>query len=138
MTDAVVPRLILCHKQKTSARTRFLRFPETVMAFAPLPAPATLAAQIGPVRPHPTAHLRAAEAKLGLTAGAIEAVADFDVDVDTPDGTIPVLLAAFTGIDPPFAAAEAVGARFSAITEARGLPQVELDLLRKAYEILIG
>lgn len=138
VTDAVVPRLILCHKQKTSARTRFLRFPETVMAFAPLPASARLAAEIGSVRPHPTAHLRAAEEKLGLPVGAIEAVADFDVDVNTPDGPVPVLLAAFTGIDPPFAAAETVGARFAAITEARGLPEVELDLLRKAYEILIG
>jgi hypothetical protein len=49
-----------------------------------------------------------------------------------------VLFRSFTSIDPPFAAAEAIGGRFIAITEARGLPPVELDLLRKAYEILIG
>lgn len=131
-------RLILFHKQTTSARTRFLRFADTVLAFGPLPAPANVAAEAGPVRPHPAAYLRAAEQKLVLPAGSLEAVPDFSHDVETPDGTVPVLLAAFTSIDPPFAAAEAIGGRFVAITEARGLPPVELDLLRKAYEILIG
>jgi hypothetical protein len=131
-------RLILFHKQKTSARTRFLRFADTVLAFGPLPASATLNADAGAVRPHPSAHLHAAEARLGLPAGSLEAVADFQLDVDTPDGTLPVLLAGFTSIDPPFAAAEAIGARFAPITEARGLPPVELELLRHAYEVLIG
>jgi hypothetical protein len=58
--------------------------------------------------------------------------------VATAEGALPVLLAAFTSIDPPFAAAEACGGRFAAITEARGLPPVELALLRRAYEVLIG
>jgi hypothetical protein len=138
VTEVVAPRLILFHKQKTSARTRFLRFADTVLAFGPLPVSAQLAAEAGSVRPHPAAHLHAAEQKLGLPAGSLEAIPDFSHDVDTPDGAVPVLLAAFTSIDPPFAAVEAIGGRFVAITEARGLPAVELDLLRKAYEILIG
>jgi hypothetical protein len=90
------------------------------------------------VRPHPAAHLRAAEERLSLPAGSLESVADFSADVATTDGTVPVLLAGFTSIDPPFAAVEAIGARFVAITEARGLPAVELELLRRAYEVLIG
>jgi hypothetical protein len=140
VTDATgcAPRLILCHKQKSSARTRFLRFAESVVAFAPLPASATVAAETGTVRPHPAAPLRAAEERLALPAGSLEVVNDFLFDVDTPDGSVPVLLAAFTSIDPPFTAAEAVGGRFVAITEARGLPNVELELLRRAYEVLIG
>jgi hypothetical protein len=133
-----VPRLILFHKQKTSARTRFLRFADTVLAFGPLPAAAKLNVEPGSVRPHPAAHLHAAEERLSLPAGSLEAVADFQMDVDTPDGIVPVLLAGFTSIDPPFAAAEAIGARFAPITEARGLPPVELELLRHAYEVLIG
>jgi len=139
MDGGGVPRLILFHKQKSSARTRFLRFADTVLAFGPLPASATLLTEdAGSVRPHPAAHLRAAEARLALPAGSLEPVPDFQCDVETPAGTVPVLLAGFTSIDPPFAAAEAVGARFSPITEARGLPAVELELLRRAYEILIG
>jgi hypothetical protein len=136
--EGAAPRLILFHKQKSSARTRFLRFTDTVVAFAPLPASATLNAESGSVRPHPAAHLRAAEERLSLPAGSLESVADFSADVATTDGTVPVLLAGFTSIDPPFAAAEAIGARFAPITEARGLPAVELELLRRAYEVLIG
>lgn len=132
------PRLLLFHKQKTSARTRFLLFADTALAFAPLPAAAVLAAENGRVRPHPVVHLHAAEQRLGLPAGALEAVADFAVDVDTPSGSVPILLAGFTSIDPPFAAAEAIDARFAPITEARGLPPLELELLRRAYEVLIG
>jgi hypothetical protein len=115
--DGAAPRLILFHKQKTSARTRFLRFADTVLAFGPVPA---------------------AEVRMALPAGSLEIVDDFRMDVDTADGTVPVLLAGFTSIDPPFAAAEAIGARFAPITEARGLPPVELELLRHAYEVLIG
>ncbi len=138
MTNGAAPRLILFHKQKTSARTRFLRFADTVLAFGPLAASATLCAETGVVHPHPAAHLRAAEERLALPAGSLEAVADFDAGVATPDGTVPVLLAGFTSIDPPFAAAAEIGARFASITEARGLPAIELELLRRAYEILIG
>jgi hypothetical protein len=133
------PRLILFHKQKTSARTRFLRFADTVLAFGPLPASAKLLPEdTEPVRQHPAAHLRAAEERLALPIGSLEPVPDFHIDVATEEGPVPVLLAGFTSIDPPFAAAEAVGARFAAITEARGLPAVELELLRRAYEVLIG
>jgi hypothetical protein len=132
------PRLILFHKQKSSARTRFLLFADTALAFAPLPASATVATATGTVRPHPAAHLNAAEQRLALPVGSLEAVTDYAVDVDTVDGVVPVLLAGFTSIDPPFAAAEAIGARFAPITDARGLPSVELALLRQAYEVLIG
>jgi hypothetical protein len=115
--SGAAPRLILFHKQRSSARTRFLRFADTVLACGPLPA---------------------AEERMALPSGSLEIVADFQRDVDAGAGTVPVLLAGFTSIDPPFAAAEAIGARFVAITEARGLPPVELELLRHAYEVLIG
>jgi hypothetical protein len=139
MAAGGAPRLILFHKQKTSARTRFLLFAETVLAFGPLPASARLLPEnAGTIRLHPAAHLHAAEERLGLPAGSLEPVADFHLEVEADDGAVPVLLAGFTSIDPPFAAAEAIGAHFAPITEARGLPAVELELLRRAYEILIG
>lgn len=134
------PRLILVHKQRTSGRVRFLCLASGVVAFAPLPALAALRDEdYSPtVHCHPTALIREAEVHLGLPEGAIEAEAEFAAWVDTPDGDIPVLLGAFTAIDPPFAAAERSAGRFIALTESRSLGEVERNLLRRAYEYLLG
>jgi len=51
---------------------------------------------------------------------------------------VPVLLAYFTTIDPPFAAAESIGGKFIAMTEARNLAEIERNLLRRVYEYVIG
>ncbi|MBK7415405.1 MAG: hypothetical protein IPJ38_10185 [Dechloromonas sp.] len=69
---------------------------------------------------------------------AIEPVAEFQAWVDTPEGDVPVLLASFAGIDPPFAAAERTKSRFIAMTESRQLSEVERNLLRRAYEHVLG
>jgi hypothetical protein len=133
-------RLILAHKQKTSARVRFLRFAHGLTAFTPLPTLSALLEEVPPARveAHPVQYLRQAEARLGLTAGDLAFEAEFSAAVDTPEGPLRVRLATFTGIDPPFAAAEALGGRFIAITEARGATSVELELLRQAYSVLLG
>lgn len=134
------PRLIVLHKQSTSARVRFMSFGESVLAFSPLPDLAVLRDEdYSPtVQFHPTAALRAAEKQLDLPVGGLEPVPEFCVWVDTPGGDQAVLLAACTSIDPPFAAAEKQGGKFIAITEARRLPLVERELLRRAYEHLLG
>ncbi|NJD24170.1 MAG: hypothetical protein FIB06_02085 [Betaproteobacteria bacterium] len=135
-----LPRLILLHKQKTSGRVRFLCLASGVVAFAPLPEPSALYedAYDPPLRCHPVAALREAEVRLGLPEGAIEPEAEFRAWVDTPAGDVPVLLGSFAGIDPPFSAAERGGGRFIALTEARGLSEVERNLLRRAYEHVLG
>lgn len=134
------PRLILLHKQATSGRVRFLCLSSGVVAFAPLPALAALRDEdYSPtVQCHPTAVVREAEVHLGLPEGAIVPEADFQAWVDTPEGDVPVLLGAFAGIDPPFAAAERTNSRFIAITESRQLSEVERNLLRRAYEHVLG
>ncbi|WP_153145910.1 hypothetical protein [Dechloromonas sp. H13] len=137
---SVLPRLILMHKHRTSGRVRFLCFSAGVIAFSPLPALAALRDEdYSPtLRFHPTAVVREAEIHLGLPEGAIEPVAEFSAWVDTPAGDVPVLLAAFADIDPPFAAAERTRSRFIAITESRLLSEVERNLLRRAYEHVLG
>ncbi len=135
------PRLILAHKQRTSARLRFLLFSHGLTAFAPLPALSTLDeadARESTLAYHPVAWLRAAETRLGLPAGSLKLETEFDATVSTPDGPVVVLLASLETIDPPFAEAAALDARFIAITEARGRPPVELELLRRAYACLLG
>lgn len=140
MTPAILPRLLLLHKQKTSGRVRFLCFTSGVLAFSPLPALAALRDEdYSPkIQFHPTAVMREAEIHLGLPEGAIEPEAEFSAWVDTPAGDLPVLLGVFTAIDPPFAAAERTRSRFIAITEARQLSEVERQLLRRAYEHVLG
>jgi hypothetical protein len=135
-----LPRLIFLHKQATSGRVRFLCLSSGVVAFKPLPGLSALRDEnYSPtLQFHPTAVVREAEIQLGLAEGAIEPVADFQAWVDTPDGDVPVLLAAFAGIDPPFAAAERIHGRFIAITESRQLSEVERNLLRRAYEHVLG
>lgn len=135
-----LPRLIILHKQSTSARVRFMALGESVLAFSPLPEPATLHAEdfSSKVQFHPVAAIRAAEKNLGLGEGDLEPVPEFCLWLDTPAGDQAVLLAACTSIDPPFAAAEKLGGKFIAITEARRLPLVEREILRRAYEHLLG
>lgn len=134
------PRLILLHKQKSSGRVRFLCFSSGVVAFSPLPALSALRDEdYSPtVQIHPTAVMREAEIHLGLDEGAIEAEVEFAAWVDTPAGDVPILLGTFASIDPPFAAAERTNSRFIALTEARFLSEVERDLLRRAYEHVLG
>ena len=134
------PRLILLHKQATSGRVRFLCLPYGVVAFEPLPSLAAMRDEdYSPtVQIHPTAFIREAEVRLGLPEDAIQAEADFQAWVDTPAGDVPVLLGAFASVDPPFAAAERARGRFIAITESRALTDVERQLLRRAYEHVLG
>ena len=133
-------RLILTHVQSTSARVRFLRFAHGLCAFSPLPALSAFDedAPVPQVVHHPAQYLHAAETQLGLAAGSLRHEPEFNAMVETPDGPIAVHLAAFTTIDPPFEAAEAMGGRFIAITEAHGCAPVELALLRAAYTAVMG
>lgn len=143
MTASTEPRLIMFHKQKTSARTRFLRLSNgSVCGFTPLPTLAELLDEADgtadKVARHPGALVHGAETRLGLPAGSLEAMGDFHAKVDVAGGPVSVFLAGFTTEDPPFAAADAVGGRFIDLPEARQLPASELQLLRLAYEYLLG
>ena len=137
--DASKARLILYHKQSTSARTRFLRLDYGgICAFEPLP---TLSSYIDDddfdnddnIRLHPAQLISDAEQRMGLKNGGLAADGDYHARVDTPDGIVHVYLARFTAVDPPFETAENIGGKFIALTEARGRPPAEMELLRQAY-----
>jgi hypothetical protein len=137
-------RIIFFHKHGTSARTRFLRFEDdTVCAFAPLPELSAVFEELDtPPQPavesHPAMLLKKGAERLSLPGSALELEGEYNMWVDAPGGAIRVLLVRFTDIDPPFEAAEAIGARFIDLTQARDLPGAELLLLRKAYEVILG
>ena len=134
------PRLILLHKQATSGRVRFLCSGSSLFGLGPLPEGAALHADdhTPAILPHPAAPLREAEIRLGLPEGSLRSEADFQAWLSTPDGDIAVLLGVFTDIDPPFAAAERHAGRFIALTETRGFGELERQLLRRAYEHVLG
>jgi hypothetical protein len=87
---------------------------------------------------HPALVLRDAEIRLGLPSGSLEMESGFRCEVAAGDERTQVFLARFTSIDPPFATAQTSGASFIDLTQARGLPPVELDLLRRSYERILG
>jgi hypothetical protein len=138
-----IPRLVMFHKQSTSARTRFLVLDYGgVCAFGGLPDLSQLV-EMGEesqeaLAHHPASVIRRTERELGLASGSLESEKGFRARVDTPEGLIEVFLARFTSIDPPFEWAEQQGAKFIDLTQARGLPVVELQILRRAYEQILG
>jgi hypothetical protein len=135
--------LILYHKQSTSARTRFLRFAHGgVCGPEALPADSTVDDPSGGIAAtlltHPGMLLRAAETSLNLVRGSLASDAGFHCRVSSGADSGDVYLAHFTSIDPPFDSAEAAGAAFIDLTQARGLAPAELALLRLAYEHVLG
>jgi hypothetical protein len=131
------------HKQSTSARTRFLLLDYGgVCAFDGLPELSQLVeADEVPAQTlahHPSSVVSQAESELRLAVGSLESERGFRAKVDAPGGLIEVFLARFTTMDPPFEWAEQHGARFIDLTQARGLPAVELQILRRAYEQILG
>ncbi|MDG4559915.1 hypothetical protein E4P82_07475 [Candidatus Competibacter phosphatis] len=138
-----VPRLVMFHIQSTSARTRFLMLNHgSICAFGGLPSLSKLVEVSEKthetVAHHPASVIGRAERELGLVAGSLVNERDFRAKVNTPDGLIEVFLARFNSIDPPFEWAAEHGAKFIDITQARGLPTVELQILRRAYEQILG
>jgi hypothetical protein len=136
------PRLIMYHKQSTSARTRFLKLAYGgVCGFAALPPEAMIDEAPGAsakVVTHPAAVLRDAEVHLGLPSGSLEAEQGFRCAIAVGARRTEVFLARFTSMDPPFETASAHGSTFIDLTQARGLPPIELELLRRAYERILG
>lgn len=137
------PRLILYHTQEISARTRFLRFDHGgVCGFRALPEGLALADPTteggGKLVSHPAFLLRDAEERLQLSAGTLEVQVDYRCTLVSSTERIEIMLARFTTLDPPFAEVAAVGGAFISLTEARGLPPLELELLRRAYQRILG
>jgi len=138
--DLTAPRALLCHKQKTSARLHFLRFAHGMLTFAPLPRGMKTFAETASntIRMHPTAWTSHIESRLGLAPHSLSVETDFHAEARDGQTHIPLMLACFTSLDLPRDIAPGLGATWIPITAAQDLPPAELELLRLAYEHLIG
>lgn len=131
-------RVILFHKQSTSAMTRFFKLN---LGGVLLGKQIDKLSQVvtgerddtSSVVAHPGAMAAELERWLRLEPGDLEVDSDYREVVEVPGNLLQVYLIRFTTIDPPFAEAEHAGASFITLTQARGLPPIELELLRIAY-----
>lgn len=132
-------RVILYHKHPTSARTTFLKFAyHSICAFEKLPSLAQVVDYHADTLLHPATVLSEVEKKLGFAPDLLKAEGEFLHTVEAPGEKIQIILAAITSMDAPYDIAEQNQAQFIALTQARGLPDVELELLRHAYELVLG
>ena len=134
-------RLIFYHKQNTSARLRFLVFESgSVCAFEPLPSLSQVVDECLDVEPddtvvvHPAQLVLDAANRFGMAPDCMKVEGEYRARVDSCDGQVQIYLTGFTTIDPPFAQAQDINAQFIDLTQARGLPDVEHERLRRAYE----
>ncbi|QFY41988.1 hypothetical protein F6R98_04535 [Candidatus Methylospira mobilis] len=140
------PHFLAYHKQATSARTLFLRMNNgSVMLPEPFPflssplEPGEVVYDNGCAQlEHPATLGQRFSTVLGLPPESVEVETDFIESVEIPSGTVTVYLARLKAMDPPRAHFAETGAGFYPITELRGGHPVEMDLLRKAYEFILG
>ncbi|MEW5837833.1 MAG: hypothetical protein AB1717_03255 [Pseudomonadota bacterium] len=138
-------RLVIFHKQATSARLRFVCFRHGLFAFGAtddseleLMDEDEDAAPRSAVEWHPATLQRMAEGYLGLQAGASSMEPEFHAVARTNKGFLRLRALALTAIDPPFAAIERIGGRFISITEARSMNALEREALRRVYAHVLG
>ncbi|WP_240500450.1 hypothetical protein [Pseudomonas syringae] len=130
-------RMLLCHKHPVSARLHFL-IPQREGVVLPLPLPPLAVFAEGvpdnPVQTHPASALRHLQQDLGITQ-ALELVSEFQVSLEVPRMLMPIYLAALTGYD---LCPAPTGTCWIELTKSIGMPWLDRELLRRAYEVLIG
>lgn len=141
--NQVKTRLIMYHKTPTSGLTKFLRQDDkTVCMFEGLPKLSVVLErderpQDEKLLSHPSPLVKQAADWLGMSQDDFELEVEFCEKVDVSEGPVTVYLVRFTTIDPPQAHAEKVGGKFITLMEAVGLPPAEMELLRRAYKVIM-
>jgi len=135
-------RVILYYNGAISALTLFLQHPdESVCTPSPLPAlssvleedetPLTIALRA------PADMVASISNAMGLPANLLQANMAYRELVDTPGGIITVYLARFNALDPPRQLMSEKGCKFRTLTELRNRPPAEMELLRRAYALVM-
>lgn len=133
-------RVILCHFDSYSTALLFARYGSGVLAPAPLPAAASAMPKPGDAgeRHAPGAVLAALVTQYRLDPTQLNLDDDFQAWMSSDRGPIRIHLARFTTFDAPRQAIEPHGGVFKPISEMRGLPTIELNLLRQVFNLIMG
>ena len=135
-------RVILYYNGAISGLTLFVQHPdESVCTPSPLPALSSVLEEdelsLTIVHTPPANVVSTISHALGLPAHLLQANPAYREQVDTPDGIITVYLAYFNALDPPHKLMAEKGCKLRTLTELRNRPPAELELLRRAYALVM-
>jgi hypothetical protein len=133
-------RVILCHFDTYSTALVFARYATGVLAPAPLPGSASVIPAPGTVdgRHAPDAVLGALVTRFGLDLAPLRIDPGFDAWMSGDTGPVRIHLAQFDTFEAPRQAIESLGGVFKPISAMRGLPMLELNLLRQVFNLIMG
>lgn len=133
-------RVLLCHFDTYSAALLFARWDGTLLAPAALPASAApmAAPDDAGVGHDGAAVMQAACDRYGLNADELVRLDDFDAWMQTDDGPLRVHVLRFDTFEAPGEALAPHGGRFQHLTQLRGCPMIELNLLRQVFNLMVG
>lgn len=133
-------RVILCHFDSYSAALHFARYGDSILAPAPLSAhaSATEAPEATPDHHSPGPIVGALAAQYGLDPAQLRLDDDFEAWLADDSGPVRVHLIRFTTFDAPHAAIEPMGGVFKPISQMRGMPPLELNLMRQVFNLIMG
>jgi hypothetical protein len=135
-------RVILYYNGAISALTLFLQHPgESVCTPSPLPALSSVLED--DVMPQnidlmaPAKIVSAISKTMDLPDNLLQANTAYREQVDAPGGIITVYMARFNTLDPPRLLMAEKGCKFETLTELRNRPPAEMELLRRAYALVM-
>ena len=133
-------RVILSHYDSYSAALVFARYGASILATTPLPqSAAPMPAPGDATELHdPDAVLAAIVAQAGLDPAQLRLDEGFQEWMSSDSGPIRLHLVRFTTLDTPRQAIEPLGGVFKSISEMRGLPMIELNLMRQIFNLTMG
>jgi hypothetical protein len=135
-------RVILYYNGAISALTLFLQHPDESVC-TPWPLPALSSVLEEDEMPMtiplwaPADIVTAISNTMGLPANLLQANMGYREQVDTPGGIITVYLGYFNVLDPPHKLMAEKGCKFRTLTELRNRPPAEMELLRRAYALVM-
>ena len=133
-------RVILYYNGAISALTLFVQHPDAGVC---TPCPLPVLSEILDADAEDMDYVAAEDSvsaigkTMGLPADLLQAHADYRERVDTPGGVITVYLAGFKTLDPPHQLMADNGCKFKTLTELRNRPPAEMELLRRAYVLVM-
>jgi len=135
-------RVILYYNGAISGLTLFVQHPDASVC-APSPLPALSSVLDDDEMPLDIAHTAPADIvsaishAMGLPANLLQANTGYREQVYTPEGLITVYLAQFNKLDPPRQLMAEKGCQLRTLTELRNRPPAEMELLRRAYALVM-
>jgi len=139
---AKTSRVILYYNGAISGLTLFVQHPdESVCTPSPLPTLSSVLEEdemsLNILNTPPASIVSAISNAMGLPANLLQANTGYREQVDTPGGIITVYLAHFNALDPPRQLMADKGCKFRTLTELRNRPPAEMELLRRAYVLVM-